>query len=547
MSDPFELSNVPPFLEKLKQISTESLINGPPDELELMKTIKKLKNGKASNDIPVAFVKHAIVSREFRQELTELYKTIWETHVIPEDWGHSKLVTLWKGPMKGKAEDPSTYRGLQIGSTLCKIMVMVIINRLKYWYEKQLLDQQQGFRPRRGTADGILFAKSVQQITHRMEKPTFLLFVDLSAAFNKVERSWLFKSIKMRMPDDSSKQLIELLEEIYAHTTASLAEKPDDKFELKTGVRQGGAESPMLYNLFMDLVMRIYMEKCKENGVKFLKLNYKIPQLASSTNRIASGTMTVDWCGYADDLLLVFDDGESLRKGIELLDRVFNTWRLRINTSKTKTMILNETGEYASTIASLNGETLENVKSYKYLGCEIKFDELATGNTELTLHKDMSECKFYSHAGNLLNRKINIKTRMLMLNSLVRSRILYSCQTWCITQLQMQQMNSQYLNFIRKMVNGGFRRKGDGSWSFFYSNEDILRIAGATDLTTIVKRQQHGFLGQIVQKANGSMIKQLIFNSDRYHKRGPHQNLLSLVLKNEDQTLDEFLNDYKLE
>ena len=95
--------------------------------------------------------------------------------------------------MKGKAEDPSTYRGLQIGSTLCKIMVMVIINRLKYWYEKQLLDQQQGFRPRRGTADGILFAKSVQQITHRMEKPTFLLFVDLSAAFDKVERSWLFK------------------------------------------------------------------------------------------------------------------------------------------------------------------------------------------------------------------------------------------------------------------------------------------------------------------------------------------------------------------
>ena len=68
--------------------------------------------------------------------------------------------------------------------------------------------------------------------------------------------------------------------------------------------------------------------------------------------------MTVDWCGYADDLLHVFDDVESLRKGIKLLDEVFNTWRLKINTSKTKTMILNETGEYASTIASLNGETL---------------------------------------------------------------------------------------------------------------------------------------------------------------------------------------------
>ena len=74
----------------------------------------------------------------------------------------------------------------------------------------------------------------------------------------------------MRMPDESSKQLIELLEAIYAHTTASLAEKPDDKFELKTGVRQGGAESPMLYNLFMDLVMRIYKENAKRVALDVL-------------------------------------------------------------------------------------------------------------------------------------------------------------------------------------------------------------------------------------------------------------------------------------
>ena len=80
----------------------------------------------------------------------------------------------------------------------------------------------------------------------------------------------------------------------------------------------------------------------------------------------------------------------------------------------------------------------------------------------------------------------------------------------------------------------------------FIQNKDILRIAGATDLSTIVKRQQRGFLSQIVQKANGSMIKRLIFNSDRYHKRGRHQNLLSLVLKNENQMLDEILNECKV-
>ena len=136
-------------------------------------------------------------------------------------------------------------------------MIVIIINRLKDWYEKQLLDQQQGFRSARGTTDGIFIAKSLQQITNKMKKPTFLLFVDLSAAFEQVERSWLFKSINKRFPSDTDKALIQLFESLYSYTTTALTETPNGMFELTVGVRQGGPESPMLYNLYMDFVMRI--------------------------------------------------------------------------------------------------------------------------------------------------------------------------------------------------------------------------------------------------------------------------------------------------
>ena len=69
--------------------------------------------------------------------------------------GHSKLVTIWKFAAKGKADDPSTYRGIQIGSTFCKILVVIILEQNVKWYENQLLDEQQGFRSGRGTTDGI--------------------------------------------------------------------------------------------------------------------------------------------------------------------------------------------------------------------------------------------------------------------------------------------------------------------------------------------------------------------------------------------------------
>jgi len=54
-------------------------------------------------------------------------------------------------------------------------------------------------------------------------------------------------------------------------------------FELTSGVRQGGPESPLLYNLYMDFVMRVYLQKCKQEGVNFIKLKYKIPEIALPT------------------------------------------------------------------------------------------------------------------------------------------------------------------------------------------------------------------------------------------------------------------------
>ena len=484
-------------------------------------------------------------SRDFVVEITKLYETIWITKAIPKDWGHSKLVTLWKGAEKGKADDPKTYRALQIGSSLCKILVIIIINRLREWYENQLVDQQQGFRSARGTTDGIFVAKRVQQITDKMKMPAPILFVDLTAAFDHVERSWLFKTIEKRFPKGSKNDLVQLLKSIYSYTSTSLAETPEDKFELTVGVRQGGPESPMLYNLYMDFVMRIYIDACNTKGIKFLKLKYNIPSSASSTGNNAVGNFTIDWCGYADDLLLVFEDEDSLRKGVKLLDEIFTRYRLDINTSKTKTMILNqqyEEREYPATISTLRGCELENVKTYRYLGCEVKYDEPTTGETELNLRSDAAECKFYSLARNLMNMKIRLTTRIRILNSLVCSRIVYSCQTWSTTKVQLNRMNALYLTFIRKMVKGGYKRKGD-TWSFVFSNEDLIRMAKTTDLSSYIRKQQRNYAGHIIRKENSSIVKRLFFNSNASHKPGRQTALHSSVIMAEKRTKEEFYMD----
>ena len=169
----------------------------------------------------------------------------------------------------------------------------------------------------------------------------YALFIGLTAAFDKIERGWLFQSIRQRIP--GSQKIVNVLQELYSHTTSALSETPEDIFQLMLGVRQGGPESPMLYNLYMDYVMRVFMEKCISKGIQFPRLKYKIPAHATSGERSKYGINQIDWVGYADDLVLVFENKNNLQKALDEMNATFERFSLKLNSTKTKTMIFNYT------------------------------------------------------------------------------------------------------------------------------------------------------------------------------------------------------------
>ena len=145
--DSVELKDATSFIRQLQDINNTEINTTPPDKEELRPSVKPLRNGKPANDLPFAYVKHATQCKEFTHEVMKLFETIWRTNKI-----HSKLVALWKGPSKGKQIYTKSYQGLQIGSSLNKMLLFLIISRLKNWYEKQIMEQQKGFRCGRGTA-----------------------------------------------------------------------------------------------------------------------------------------------------------------------------------------------------------------------------------------------------------------------------------------------------------------------------------------------------------------------------------------------------------
>ena len=198
----------------------------------------------------------------------------------------------------------------------------------------------------------------------------------------------------------------------------------------------------------------------------------------------------------------------------------------------------NYNSTYPESIATLEDQPIENVKQFRYLGDEVRFHEPSTGDAEIDFRISIAQAKFYEIIEKLTNFKIHLNTKVLIFNSLVRSRLTYSCQTWNITQIQMQKINSAYITMLRKLVRGGCKRE---EFRYTKSNAEILQVCKTADIPSVVLKQQTSYLGHLARQSNKCLTKRLLFNNDERLKQGrPFETVEDKVLKNSNLTKDQF-------
>ncbi len=172
--------------------------------------------------MPAEFLKAAMESKSYITALESLYRETWVDVIILELWRKTTITRLYKN--KGKRKDCKNYRRLSIGSTLLKLAMAIILERLRPWYNKQLLPNQNGFRQYFGCPDAIFSLKPIQNISSHLNKEVFVLFIDLTAAYDWCVRKWLFHTIFNRI-DPANVELIncvKIIEELYKKTESMM-------------------------------------------------------------------------------------------------------------------------------------------------------------------------------------------------------------------------------------------------------------------------------------------------------------------------------------
>ena len=198
---------------------------------------------------------------------------------------------------------------------------------------------------------------------------------------------------------------------------------------------------------------------------------------------------------------------------------------------------------YSDTICSLDGKPIENIEKFRYLGDDIQYDQPSTGDAEVDLRIAVAENKFNQLYKKLTNKNIRLQWRMMVLNSMVRSRLTYSCQTWNLNVQQQQRIRSCYNAMLRKMIRRGFERRNrdENDYSFLITNDEVLQISKTEDVISHVEKQQTKYLAHIARRSNANTAKRLLFSDDKNLKRGrPIKTLEQYVLENNNTTADQF-------
>ena len=544
LSIPTELENPPPSLfPDLTNISNK-IKQGPPCRHEIAAAIKGLKSNKGAIDLPSEVFKTAIQNQNFLTILTEFYSNIWLTGVVPDDWGISRLSVLWK--RKGSREDPSKYRGISVGSSLCKIACKIYLSRFSKFYDSSILESQMGFRPNRGCDDALYNFKSLQIISKLANRPLYTVCIDYSAAFDLLPRDFSFINIEKRLGRTDAN--LNVIKNLYAKTSFYMSwEDSTQAVQTTRGIRQGGIESPQIYTFLNDTVLRIYRHRCHLAGIEDFSVSYCIPSYATNSRKIPEGIISDSSVSYADDTTLSFSNAESANKATQILHDICTEFGFKLNLTKSETMISNfpVTSDYPDSFVKIKDPNgvyyeLKNQKKIKLLGAFSQFDSSASLGSYETNYRIASALTAYKKKEKFFkNNNINLSWRKTIFNSIVRSRLTYGCRSWRLTTNEMSKINSFWNTSIRCLVRHGQSRK-QNSYAYRLTNKQIYEKTDLDPIYNFILDQQTKFLQHIIRGEDTRISKQLLFHDEKKKLRGRFKSQFDTVVQNSEVDCSQF-------
>ena len=324
--------------------------NITPDEIS--KAIKLLKPGKSTSCDMISNEMLKYSGSCILKPLEKLFNFIFKNGTFPRLWNESFLVLIHKS---GSKVDPSNYRGISITSNLGKLFNRIIYTRLlTFTNTKSLISENQiGFKENCRTADHLFSIKAIIEHYKSKKNKVFAAFIDLRKAFDTIWRVGLFYKL---LKSDIPPKLFQIIFSMYSNTTNRIkfSNGLSKVFQSECGVKQGDVLSPLLFNIFLDDIVK-ELKKYKCDPVQICN---------TSVNCLL----------YADDIVLLSESKSGLQTSLNVINEYCTNWKLHVNVDKSKVVVFNSNGRTHINEFYYNNNVIQTVPKYCYLGIMLHYN-----------------------------------------------------------------------------------------------------------------------------------------------------------------------------
>ncbi len=127
--------------------------------------------------------------------LTNLVKLLLRDGLLPMAWKKTKIAPIHK---KSEHSLPQNYRLIAINGCIYRLYANMLRDLLTKWAlaEHQISDTQFGFCPTRNTNQPIYILRHILTVAKLKRKKLFTAFLDLTAAYDSVQREKLWAHLQ---------------------------------------------------------------------------------------------------------------------------------------------------------------------------------------------------------------------------------------------------------------------------------------------------------------------------------------------------------------
>ena len=471
-----------------------------PTQEEVVKAISELQCGKSAgpDGIPPEVFKAGGTS--LIEKFTEFLGVCWDDGSLPQDMKDANIVHLYKG--KGDKSSCDNYRGISLLSIAGKILAKVILNRLNTYLLDDILPESQcGFRKNRGTVDMIFAARQIQEKCKEQNMDLYVLFVDLTKAFDTVSRPGLWEILpRIGIPP----KMVNIIRCFHEGMKARLVNGcENDEFPVTNGVKQGCVLAPTLFS-FIFSMMLLSAFKESDPGIQ---ITYRTDKGIFNTQRLKAKTRVTSALVrdllYADDCAIVANSEEDLQQLTNSLSVATRKFGLTISIKKTEVLFQPAKQSTASLPQiQIDGKILNNVDSFTYLGSTI--------SSSNSLDKEISSriAKANASFGRLqkrvwTERGIRTDTKCAVYRAVVLTALLYGCEAWTLYSRHVKLLEQFHQRCLRQILNI--------KWFHRVSNVNVLEKSKLPSIETTLIQSQLRWSGHLARMQDSRLPKQLFY------------------------------------